>query len=35
LPASVAAPLRDRSRRTGDDYQLLLVAYLCERFLYR
>jgi hypothetical protein len=24
LPASVAARLRDRSRRTGDDYQLLL-----------
>jgi hypothetical protein len=35
LPASVAARLRDRSRQTGDDYQLLLVAYLCERFLYR
>lgn len=35
MPASVAARLRDRSRRTGDDYQLLLVAYLCERFLYR
>jgi hypothetical protein len=35
LPASVAARLRDRSRRTGDDYQLLLGAYFCERFLYR
>lgn len=35
LPASVAARLRDRSRRTGDDYQLLLAAYFCERFLYR
>ena len=35
LPASVAARLRDRSRRTGDDYQILLAAYFCERFLYR
>ena len=35
LPASVAARLRDRSRRTGDDYQVLLAAYFCERFLYR
>jgi hypothetical protein len=35
LPASVAARLRERSRRTGDDYQLLLAAYFCERFLYR
>jgi len=35
LPASVAARLRDTSRRTGDDYQVLLAAYFCERFLYR
>jgi hypothetical protein len=35
LAASVAARLRDMSRRTGDDYQILLGAYFCERFLYR
>jgi hypothetical protein len=35
LAASVAARLRETSRRTGDDYQILLGAYFCERFLYR
>jgi hypothetical protein len=35
LAASVAARLRKTSRRTGDDYQILLGAYFCERFLYR
>ncbi len=35
LAASVAARLLEKSRRTGDDYQLILGAYFCERFLYR
>jgi len=35
MPASVAARLRDRSRATGDDYQVLLTAYFFERFLFR
>ncbi len=35
MAASVAARLREKSRRTGDDYQVLLGAYFCERFLYR
>lgn len=35
LPASVLARLLERARRTGDDYQVLLTAFVCERFLYR
>lgn len=35
LAASVAARLLEKARRTGDDYQLILGAYFCERFLYR
>jgi hypothetical protein len=35
LAASIADRLLETSRRTGDDYQLLLAAYFCERFLYR
>lgn len=35
LPASVLARLLERARRTGDDYQVLLAAFVCERFLYR
>jgi predicted nucleotidyltransferase component of viral defense system len=33
--ASVLALLLKEARRTGDDYQALLNAYICERFLYR
>ncbi len=35
LPASVAARLLSRSKRTGEDFQALLTAFFCERFLYR
>jgi hypothetical protein len=35
LAASIADRLLETCRRTGDDYQLLLAAYFCERFLYR
>jgi hypothetical protein len=35
LSASVLARLLERARRTGDDYQVLLVAFACERFLHR
>lgn len=35
LPASVAARLLNRAKRTGDDYQILLTSFCCERFLYR
>ncbi len=35
LPASVLARLLQRARRTGDDYQVLLGAFITERFLYR
>ncbi len=35
MPASVMARLLERSKKTGDDYQTLLVAYCCERFLAR
>jgi hypothetical protein len=34
LAASVAARLLHQARRTGDDYQTLLTAYVFERFLY-
>lgn len=35
LAASVAARLLNRTRETGDDYQMLLTSYCIERFLYR
>jgi predicted nucleotidyltransferase component of viral defense system len=35
VPASVLARLLARSKKTGDDYQTLLTAYVCERFLFR
>lgn len=35
LPASVLGRLLARSKKTGDDYQTLLTAYVCERFLFR
>lgn len=38
-PANVAASvmnrLLNRSKKTGDDYQTMLIAYVCERFLFR
>ncbi|HXI13810.1 MAG TPA: nucleotidyl transferase AbiEii/AbiGii toxin family protein [Thermoanaerobaculia bacterium] len=38
-PANVAASVMNRllnqSKRTGDDYQTMLIAYVCERFLFR
>ena len=33
--ASVLARLLIRAKQTGDDYQNLITAFLCERFLYR
>jgi hypothetical protein len=33
--ASVLDRLLARSKKTGDDYQTLLTAYVCERFLFR
>jgi len=35
LSASVLARLLSRAKETGDDYQNLITAFLCERFLYR
>jgi hypothetical protein len=35
LAASIQARLLRESRATGDDYQTVLVAYACERFLVR
>ncbi|MBK9387724.1 MAG: nucleotidyl transferase AbiEii/AbiGii toxin family protein [Planctomycetes bacterium] len=35
LAASVAGRLLHRAKRTGDDYQTLLLSYCLERFLYR
>lgn len=35
LAASVQGRLLHRAKARGDDYQTLLVAYACERFLYR
>jgi hypothetical protein len=35
LGASVAARLLNRSKATGDDYQMLLTSFCFERFLYR
>ncbi len=35
LPASVAARLLKRAKRTGDVYQVVLTSYCFERFLYR
>jgi len=35
LAASVTAPLLNRARQTGDDYQTLLTSFCFERFLYR
>lgn len=35
LAASIAGRLLNRARQTGDDYQVLLLGYCLERFLYR
>lgn len=35
MPASVLARLLGLAKKTGDDYQTLLVAYASERFLFR
>ncbi len=35
LAASVQARLLRRAKETGEDYQVLFAAYVCERFLYR
>lgn len=35
VPASILARLLARSKKTGDDYQTLLTAYVCERFVVR
>ena len=35
VPASVRARLLNRARTNGEDFQLVLVRYACERFLYR
>jgi hypothetical protein len=35
LSASVLARLLSRAKETGDDYQNLITAFLCEWFLYR
>ncbi len=35
VPASVRARLLNRARTNGEDFQLVLVRYACERLLYR
>jgi Nucleotidyl transferase AbiEii toxin, Type IV TA system len=35
IPASILARLLARSKKTGDEYQTVLTAYVCERFLFR
>ena len=35
LAASVAARLLNRTKQTGDDFQILLTSFCFERFLYR
>ena len=35
LPASVAARLLQKAKRTGNVYQVVLTSYCFERFLYR
>ena len=35
VAASIRARLRNKARPDGTDFQLLLVRYACERFLYR
>lgn len=35
VPASILDRLLVRSKKTGDEYQTLLTAYVCERFLFR
>ncbi len=35
IPASILGRLLTRSKKTGDDYQTILTAYVCERFLFR
>jgi predicted nucleotidyltransferase component of viral defense system len=35
IPASILARLLVRSKKTGDEYQTVLTAYVCERFLFR
>jgi hypothetical protein len=35
ISASILARLLDRAKQTGDDYQVLLSAFVGERFLYR
>jgi hypothetical protein len=34
VPASILGRLLVRSKKTGDEYQTLLTAYACERFLF-
>ena len=35
VPASIRAQLLNRAKANGEDFQLVLVRYVCERFLYR
>jgi hypothetical protein len=35
IPGSILARLLVRSKKTGDEYQTVLTAYVCERFLFR
>ena len=35
IPASILGRLLVLSKKTGDDYQTILTAYVCERFLFR
>jgi hypothetical protein len=35
IPASILARLLVRAKKTGDEYQTVLTAYVCERFLSR
>lgn len=35
IPASILGRLLARSKKTGDEYQTVLIAYVCERFLCR
>ena len=35
IAASIKARLLNRARETGEEFELFLVRYACERFLYR
>jgi hypothetical protein len=35
IPASIKVRLLDKARKKGDGFELFLVRYACERFLYR